>query len=211
MSGLFVTAEGLAPDEERRRGAKRRLVEETRRLVEEVALLDAAAVPSNQIDALTARVGAAADDVAGHPSHREHGGLFSAPGFAARLLERSPISGESNPLAAPLRLWPDGEVTRGQAVYGAAYEGPPGILHGGVVAGAFDELLGMAQAASGSAGYTGTLTIRMRRPTPLGQPIVYEAGVDRIEGRKIHAWGRSSVDGQTLVEGEAVFIARYGL
>jgi hypothetical protein len=209
MKGLFTTAQNLAPEEERRRAAKRRLVEAARRLMEEVALLDAGSTPDGDIDGLTARVGEAADAVGRHASLRDHGGLYSAPGFAARLLERSPISGESNPLAAPLRLWFDGNVTRGSAIYGAAFEGPPDIVHGGVVAGAFDELLSMAQAASGSAGFTGTLTVRMRRPTPLNQPITFEAGVDRVEGRKIHAWGRSTADGQTLVEGEGVFIASY--
>jgi hypothetical protein len=210
MKGIFQTARNLAPDEERRREAKRRLVEETRRLVEEVSLLDAAAVDDADIDGLSARVADAAGAVASQPSLRSHGGLYSAPGFAGRLLERSPISGESNPMAAPLRLWFDGDTTRGSAIYGPAYEGPPSIVHGGVVAGAFDELLSMAQAASGTAGYTGTLTVRMRKPTPLAQPITFEAGVDRVEGRKIHAWGKSTADGQTLVEGEGVFIASYG-
>jgi acyl-coenzyme A thioesterase PaaI-like protein len=132
--------------------------------------------------------------------------LFSAPGFQGNLGERSPISGESNPLAAPLRLWVDGEITRGRATYGAAYEGPPGLVHGGVVVGAFDELLAVAQAASGTAGFTGTLSIRLRRPTPLFRSIDYEGGVDRVEGRKIHAWGRSTCDGEVTAEADGIFI-----
>jgi hypothetical protein len=39
MKGIFQTARDLAPDEEARRSAKRRLVEEARRLVEAVALV----------------------------------------------------------------------------------------------------------------------------------------------------------------------------
>jgi hypothetical protein len=206
---LFAAAQDLSPEDERRRGAKRRLVEEVRRLVDAAALLDAGAMADADIDGLTAQVGRAADDVAAQPSLRKHGGLYSAPGFAGRLFERSPIAGESNPLAAPLRLWTEGEVTHGEAVYGAAYEGPPGYLHGGIVAGAFDELLALAQTASGRAGFTGTITIRMRRPTPLHRTITYEAGLDRVEGRKIHAWGRSTAEGQTLAEGEGVFIAAH--
>jgi hypothetical protein len=206
MSG-FLAPEDLAPTEERRREAKRRLVEQTRRLVEEAALLDAAECDDTAIDALTARVAGAADEVAAQPSLRRHGGLFSSPGFASALLERSPVSGESNPVAAPLRLWRAGELTRGEATYGAAYEGPPGIVHGGIVAGAFDELLGMAQVASGFAGFTGTLTVKMRAPTPLGTRIDYEGGVDRVDGRKIHAWGRSTADDKLVGEAEAIFIA----
>jgi acyl-coenzyme A thioesterase PaaI-like protein len=205
----LLTADDLAPDEEKRREAKRRLVAETRRLVEAVALLDGAETGEDEMDALTARVAAATAEVESPPSLREHG-LFAAPGFAARLAERSPISGQSNPLAPPMELWVDGDVTRGRATYGPAYEGPPGLLHGGIVAGAFDEILSVAQFLSGNAGYTGTLTVRMRRPTPLCQPIDYEAGVDRVDGRKIHVWGRSTCDGELLADAEGVFVSSAG-
>ena len=96
--------------------------------------------------------------------------------------------------------WSEGELTRGWAVYRAPYEGPPGCLHGGFVAAAFDDLLGWAQMASGKAGFTGTLTIKMRRPTPLEERIDYEAGVDRVQGRKIWCWGKSRCGSQLLAE-----------
>jgi hypothetical protein len=202
----LLAAEDLAPADERRRDAKRRVVAKTRKLVEAVALLDASAMAEDDLEALEIEIDAMTAGVLDAPSLREHGGLFSAPGFQGNLGERSPISGESNPLAAPLRLWLDGDVTRGQATYGAAYEGPPGLVHGGVLVAAFDELLAVAQAASGTAGFTGTLTIRLRRPTPLLRSIDYEGGVDRVEGRKIHAWGRSSCDGEVTAEAEGIFI-----
>ncbi|MER3452271.1 MAG: hypothetical protein C4344_00780, partial [Acidimicrobiia bacterium] len=69
-----------------------------------------------------------------------------------------------------------------------------------------DDLLGLAQMASGRAGYTGTLVVRMLRPTPLYRPIRYEAGFDRVEGRKIWCWGRAW-DGETLLaETEILFV-----
>ena len=202
----MLTADDLAPDEEKRREAKRGLVAEARRLIEAVALVDGAETDGAELDALTARVAAVTAEVESAPSLRE-GGLFAAPGFASRLAERSPISGASNPLAPPLELWVDGEVTRGEATYGPAYEVPPGLLHGGIVAAAFDEILSVAQFASGLAGYTGTLTVRMRRPTPLCKPIAYEAGLDRVDGRKIHVWGRSHADGELLAEAEGIFVS----
>ncbi len=73
--------------------------------------------------------------------------------------------------------------------------------------GAFDELLGVAQESSGRAGYTGTLKVVMRRPTPLFERIDYEAGLDRIEGRKVFMWGRSYCGGELLCEAEGIFIA----
>lgn len=202
----MLTADDLAPDEEKHREAKRRLVAETRRLVEAVALLDGAETGEAEMEALTARVAAATAEVESPPSLREQG-LFAAPGFASRLAERSPISGQCNPLAPPLELWVDSAVTRGRATYGPAYEGPPGLLHGGIVAAAFDEILSVAQFLSGLAGYTGTLTVRMRRPTPLFKPIDYEAGVDRVDGRKIHVWGRSTCDDEILADAEGIFVS----
>ncbi len=54
----------------------------------------------------------------------------------------------------------------GHANFGVAYEGPPGYVHGGIIAAAFDEVLGMAQSLTGNPGMTGTLSIRYRRPDP---------------------------------------------
>ena len=47
----------------------------------------------------------------------------------------------------------------------------------------------------------------MRRPTPLNKRIEYEAGVDRVDGRKIFVWGRSTCEGELLADAEIVFIA----
>jgi acyl-coenzyme A thioesterase PaaI-like protein len=122
-------------------------------------------------------------------------------------MERSGISGRSNPLAPPLHLEMVDGITRGWAEYTDAYEGPIRCLHGGFVAAAFDDLMGFAQMASGLAGYTGTLTVKMIRPTPLGKRIDYEAGLDRVEGRKIWCWATSRHGDQLLAEAQIVFIA----
>ena len=58
-------------------------------------------------------------------------------------------SARSRPLAPPIE-WEhlDGRII-GHGTYHAAYEGPPGYVHGGWVALTFDEILGMANIASG--------------------------------------------------------------
>ena len=98
----------------------------------------------------------------------------------------------------------------GWAEYAHQYEGPPGCVHGGFVAAAFDDLLGAAQTLSGIAGFTGTLTIRMIRPTPLLRRIDYEGGVARVEGRKIFAWGRARHGTDLVAEAEGVFVSPRG-
>ncbi len=91
-------------------------------------------------------------------------------------------------------------------VVGAAYEGPPGLVHGGVSAMLLDHLMGeTASAAFTRVTFTGTLTMTYRRGTPLG-PLRLDARIDREEGRKV--WVVASIsdaEGPT-VEAEGVFI-----
>jgi len=189
-----------------RRAQKHRLVERAKDLVEGIALLDIERTDEDDLAGLIESTGELATEMNRHPSLREKGGLSAAGGADAVLTERSGISGRANPLAPPLEISFDGELTRGHAVYGAAYEGPPDSLHGGFVAAAFDDLLGCAQMASGSAGFTGTLSVRMVLPTPLYRRIDYTAGVERTEGRKIFCWGKSFDGDRLLAEATCVFI-----
>ncbi|MHB8669268.1 MAG: PaaI family thioesterase [Acidimicrobiales bacterium] len=200
---IWVTAD---PPEEGPRALKHVLADECRRAIDGIALLDATELAPAVIEGLIDSTRDLADRLAELPSLRARGGLANAGGDDSALLERSGITGRSNPLAAPLRMWFAGDRVRGEAVFPAAYEGPAGCLHGGFVAAAFDDLMGFAQLASGSAGYTGTLTVRMIRPTPLNERLDYEAGVDRMEGRKIFVWGTCHHGEELLARAEIVFI-----
>jgi hypothetical protein len=198
------------PVETEDRALKHALVGECRRLIDHIALLDAEQTGAAELDQLVEQARDLADRLESMPSLRRFGGLAVSGPEDAALLERSGISGRSNPLAPPLHLEMTDGVTRGHAVYTTAYEGPPGCLHGGFVAAAFDDMMGFAQMASGFAGFTGTLTVKMRRPTPLYRRIDFESGLDRIDGRKIFCWGKSW-DGDTLLcEATILFIAPRG-
>jgi acyl-coenzyme A thioesterase PaaI-like protein len=126
------------------------------------------------------------------------------------LFERSPFSGRGNALATPLNVDFVGDELRAHTTYGDAYEGPPGTVHGGHVMAAFDDLLGVAQAASGQAGFTGTLSVRMVSRTPLHKRIDYAAGVESVSGRKVTAWGRSYCEGELLAEATGIFVVPKG-
>ncbi len=196
------------PVEDVPRASKHALVRSVKRLIELTAHLDVEECDDlAAIDELSTRVDAVSDALEPMPSLHAKGGLGSAGGDDGALLERSGISGRSNPLAAPVQWDLQTDRAVGSATYSPAYEGPAGHVHGGFVAAAFDDLMGSAQTLSGIAGYTGTLTVKMLRPTPLGKRIDYEAGVVRVEGRKIYVWGTSSCDGERLAEADIVFIA----
>jgi acyl-coenzyme A thioesterase PaaI-like protein len=117
------------------------------------------------------------------------------------------VVGLRNPVAPPLviqhdesgKVWADFEL-------GAAYEGPPGHVHGGVCALILDHVLGeIASGGLTKPSFTGTISCRYLRATPLGR-LHAQASVDRTEGVKTYAVGHlADADGVT-VEAEAVFI-----
>lgn len=116
------------------------------------------------------------------------------------------VVGLRNAIAPPLdihrdpagRAWADFRL-------GAAYEGPPNLVHGGVAALILDQVLGEAAGAGGKPGMTGTLTLRYRRGTPLGD-LRCEASVDRVEGVKTYVLGHIADAEGITVEAEGVFI-----
>jgi acyl-coenzyme A thioesterase PaaI-like protein len=116
------------------------------------------------------------------------------------------VVGLRNAIAPPLDMVRD-PAGRASADFhlGAAYEGPPGLVHGGVAALILDQALGEAAGAGGKPGMTGTLTLRYRRGTPLGD-LHCEAHIDRVEGIKTFARGSLSDAEGVTVEAEGVFI-----
>lgn len=123
------------------------------------------------------------------------------------ILFTNPAAGGRNPIAPPMviRQDPDGRCWSDFTV-GAAYEGPPGMVHGGISALVLDHLLG--EAASGGLTkprFTGTITLKYLRGTPLG-PLHAEAFIDRYENHKTYARGFISDAQGPTVEAEGVFI-----
>ena len=88
----------------------------------------------------------------------------------------SPVYGPGNPVAPPMVATdtPDGRAT-GRVTLGKPHEGPPGLVHGGVVATLLDHVLARAIRAAGRGGLTATLTVTYRRPVPLGVPLLATA------------------------------------
>jgi uncharacterized protein (TIGR00369 family) len=117
------------------------------------------------------------------------------------------VVGLRNPIAVPLQITHDpAGRARSEFHLNALYEGPPGMVHGGVVALVLDQIFGEAAAAGGSPGMTGTLTIRYTRPTRLGDCSA-EAWIDRVEGQKTIVKGEMrDAEGRTTAEAEGIFI-----
>ena len=123
------------------------------------------------------------------------------------VMPYSPISGRRNPMAPPIKLWKAGESeVLGEAIFSPTYAGPPDSVHGGIIAGVFDEILAMSNVISGAAGFTGTLTIKYRRKTPLNTPIELWGKNVRQDGRKQLCRGEMRVNGEVTASAEGLFI-----
>lgn len=118
----------------------------------------------------------------------------------------SPIIGRLNPASPPAEFWAEGIEVHGRMNLSAIYAGPPGLVHGGIIAMVFDELLGVVNVVNGRGGYTGTLNVKYHRPTPLMEEIALRAWPSGGEGRKLYASGEMLYDGTVTATAEGVFI-----
>lgn len=173
----------------------RRLIDATIRTEVDAATITAA---KHQIDSATAQL----SDVLIPGSF----GVRVAPDGHS-IASGNVVIGVRNPVAPPLTIDHDDDgVVQTEFLLGAAYEGPPGMVHGGVCALILDHVLGATAHLPGKPAYTGTLTLRYVRGTPLGRRLHARAHVDRIDGTKTFAVGHiADADGIT-VQAEGVFI-----
>jgi acyl-coenzyme A thioesterase PaaI-like protein len=116
------------------------------------------------------------------------------------------VIGIRNAIAPPLEIHREPDGRRWTDFHlGAAYEGPPGHVHSGVSALILDHVLGEAASPDQKPRFTGSITMRYLRATPLG-PLHAEAVITRTDGVKTYCAGHiSDADGIT-VEAEGVFI-----
>ena len=117
------------------------------------------------------------------------------------------IMGLRNAIAPPLHIETDG-VSRSWVDFrlGAAYEGPPTKVHGGVLSLVLDHVLGAAAGADHTPHMTGTLTLVYKRATRLDVPLRAEAWIDRTEGRKSFVVGFVADEEGHTVDAEGIFI-----
>lgn len=185
---------------------RRRLAKAMREVIDRLVTSDA---PEAELRAAADALERYAQRLASHPRREMPAGYAETAnaGDVGAFFDFSPLIGLSNPMAPPISLHIEGDVVRGSVTFGIAYQGPPGHVHGGFIAAAFDEVLGFAQSTTGHPGMTGTLTIRYRNPTPLHRELRFEARVLRVEGRKIFTEGQMYAGELLTAEAEGLFVS----
>lgn len=196
-----------AADVTGRRVAMRRLAAATRRVIHGMAITD---MDEAELSAVADALDEVANGFDGSGKRSLYEGFSESAnsGDPHAFFDHSPMLGQANPLAPPIALTlEDDETMVGTMTFGAAYEGPPGCVHGGFVAAAFDEVLGAAQSLSGNPGMTGRLSIDYRSPTPLHTELRMTGRFDRMDGRKIFTSGQLHTGDRLCAEAEALFVS----
>ena len=117
------------------------------------------------------------------------------------------VVGRGNAVAPPVEITHDEfGSAHAELTLGAAYEGPPGMVHGGVSALLLDQIMGETASGFKRLTMTGTLTLRYRRPLPLG-PVRLAARIAGESGRKITVEAQIGVPGaDAAVEATGLFL-----
>ncbi|MFF0499858.1 PaaI family thioesterase [Nocardia aobensis] len=130
--------------------------------------------------------------------------LVWEPADLRRTIPYSPVLGDLNPMSGEARVWADGDAIRGTLRADPIHAGPLGAVHGGVVASVLDELTSLAVLATGHVGYTKSLTIDYRRPTPLGPALELWAQTAGIAGGVLLTSAEIRHDGRVTVSAVSV-------
>jgi len=128
-------------------------------------------------------------------------------GRSAHYLSDSVVTGDNSPVSLGARFWREGGQIVMEATFGPAFEGAPGMGHGGVLAALIDEAMGLVVAMQRVLAFTAQLNIAFRSPVPMHQPVTARAWLEGRDGRKFSV-GAVVLDGETVLsEATGLFIS----
>jgi acyl-coenzyme A thioesterase PaaI-like protein len=116
----------------------------------------------------------------------------------------------TNPSGLQMTFRRDGERVRTPLTIADRFHGGPGIVHGGIVAAALDEIsCACIHFVAGRHVFTGELTVRYERPCPVEQPLELVAEItDRSHPRYWVVVAEVAQDGTTLARSTGKFFLR---
>ncbi|HEY4376578.1 MAG TPA: PaaI family thioesterase [Acidimicrobiales bacterium] len=120
--------------------------------------------------------------------------------------ELHPLAQGSSAVFPPIDFRWEGEELHADLTFGPAWEGPPGLVHGGFLASGFDMVLSALAHRRLGASVTRSLRVRYLRPTFLGQRLHYETvAAEQQDGRLLELRGTLSADGRVTMRATAQF------
>ena len=106
-----------------------------------------------------------------------------APADRRPYVDHSRDIGVYNPCFPEYEIAVDGPRASGTVTFPVVFEGPPGVVHGGVLATFFDCVVQHHNCDVGVAGKTTSLLVEYHRPTPLAVPLRFEIDRDTDDAR----------------------------
>jgi acyl-coenzyme A thioesterase PaaI-like protein len=186
--------------------ARQRLASATRALNEKLVSSDItpelAAELTEKIEDLTTEV-SQAEQVDGLVDMAKRGERGTIDDVMGELVS---VGGRSHP-CSPELLWQEASnrIT-GTVRFSQTFEGPPGHVHGGWVAGVLDHIMGMTHVRTGHPGMTGGLFVRYLKPTPLNQVIDVSAEATELDDKRTEVRATMSYGDTTTATAEAIFV-----
>lgn len=123
---------------------------------------------------------------------------------------RHPISVGATLVFPPFSMAWDGDTLRAPIRFGPAFEGPPGLVHGGFVATGFDVIVSSAAWRLAPLMMTRRLNVRYFRPTAIDRETTFEATPSWIDDRRVRVDCRLRDENQKTTaraEGECVALS----
>lgn len=130
-------------------------------------------------------------------------GAFSE---ARVYLDHSRDIGAFNPCFPEYEITVSGDHASGTVSFPLAFEGPPGVVHGGFLAVFFDCVIQHHNCDVGVAGKTTALEVRFRRPTPILTDLEFDVTRSVVDGR-INSTARLLHEGAACSEAEVRAVA----
>jgi acyl-coenzyme A thioesterase PaaI-like protein len=114
--------------------------------------------------------------------------------------------GPDNPASLGLRMRPVGDGVAGEVSFGDYHEGAPGFAHGGAVAAALDDAIGMLLRRLRRPAVTRRLEVDYLRPCFVGRRYDVSASSERVDGRKLWLLAELREDGEVVAAARGLFI-----
>ena len=186
--------------------ARQRLASATRALNEKLVSTDIdpelAAALTEKIEGLAAELSQALQ-VTGLVEMAKRGQRGTSDDVMGELAS---VGGRSHPCSPELRWQEASNRITGTVKFSQAFEGPPGHVHGGWVAGVLDHLMGMTHVRTGHPGMTGGLSVRYLKPTPLNQVIEVSAQATELDDKRTEVKAEMRFGETTTAKAEAIFV-----
>jgi len=134
-----------------------------------------------------------------------------AIGAAVEFDPFSACGGRLHPSSVGLAIERDGDASvLATVTVDPMFQGPPGRVHGGIVALIVDEVTACVNRVAGHRAFTARLTVNLRAPAPTGTELTFRAWLRERAGRKIIVDAEGRTNAGIFVDGEALFVMTDG-